>query len=979
MLKRLIPILIAIAILMSSIVSADGFREKEDNINLLIIHSKDSSNYLGVYQNYNQSLIPNLKLESISIDRVGNMDLSKYHIVYLDKSIKGKDDFKANKHMLMSYVRNGGYLFLENSFYDEFPKEFIGVSGFEKLENFPTYVKYPEVKENFKGIQELFKTFHDEINSFYDPNTLNSLNLGVGFVPSTAKPLAASGELTLLGINNVGSGCVFLSSGIIPNEDFITGFDMKAKDKSQSYFNYTFATGNYLFRNEFVSTVSKEIYGYSVEKVLGTYGRPAMAWQNHFEVLSAVKNGSMEKWIDVLKEYDEIPSYSLARSLFEWGSWKESIIAHTNVGTTGKPAFIGEEENSHYSTGKHLETEKDYVSIATYPQYKNLYAEIELPYRAYPDLGDLNGDGTLDIVSGSANGYAYVFLGKEDGEGLQYENREFLNGENEKPINVGSYSAPILYDLNRDGKLDLIVGNKNGQIISFINIGDMEFKKDKILLEEKNFQNVSPTIGDLDGDGVEDLVLGNSKGELYFYKGKKNKDGLVFDKKGMKFNVKLDSYSAPRIVDYDGDGKVEIVVGSKDGYIKVYKNRFPKLVDSGYIEGKTLNPFKNKNLWGGYYSVPAFGDINKDGRIDLLVGQIEFGLPKPIDSSIFPYKKQLENAIDYANKNYIEFYPHTYFHSYKSYTQERKELELHKEAFEYYGIPWENQGTNQHTWRINNISPTQSFHSEIQEGIKWNSGFRPSQKAGEPSLSRDYIWAMPFYLSNGEKVEDFILFNPAPNIPIHESAYKSISSLDLPITYFYHMEYAVQEEKGLKDLRYKASFLNNLRNKYDYNFMTENQMFEAFSSVMNGDVHISRVEKDGKISFTFTPSNPNENVLGIKFEPGEALEDKDFFVDGDIYIRKGKNLYIGLNRKVNLIEGKVEDSPHIERVNVPVDIQYEEEYMEIKLKKKGLQQVKIYAPKGIEVLNEDFEIKNEGNSYIFTRYGDETTLKLKLE
>ena len=238
---------------------------------------------------------------------------------------------------------------------------------------------------------------------------------------------------------------------------------------------------------------------------------------------------------------------------------------------------------------------------------------------------------------------------------------------------------------------------------------------------------------------------------------------------------------------------------------------------------------------------------------------------------------------------------------------------------------------------------------------------------------------MPFYLSNGEKVEDFILFNPAPNIPIYESAYKSISFLDLPITYFYHMEYAVQEEKGLKDLRYKASFLNNLRNKYDYNFMTENQMFEAFSSVMNGDVHISRVEKDGKISFTFIPSNANENVLGIKFEPGEALKDKDFFVDGDIYIRKGKNLYIGLNRKVNLIEGKVEDSPHIERVNVPVEIQYEEEYMEIKLKKKGLQQVKIYAPKGIEVLNDDFEIKNDGDSYIFTRYGDETTLKLKLE
>ncbi|MBU5436984.1 VCBS repeat-containing protein [Tissierella sp. MSJ-40] len=985
--KKLVLVLtIALVLVTANIYAINGTSYKEE-IDLLIIYDDSSDGYLDIYHNYNQSLIANLNKEAISLKNLNQIDINKFNAIYLDPNIIGKDLFNLSKDNIMEYVKKGGHLFLEDSFYNEFPLDFIGAENFEEINGFPKELQFPEVRENLKGLQNIVKMFHKDVANFYDEKTRESLNMGHGFYPTTATSLVRKGSLTLFGVNKVGEGSVFYANSLLPNNNYITGFDMTAKNENQQFFSFTFATGNYLMRNEFISYVSKELYGYTAKKVLGTYGRPAMAWQNHFEVASAVKDGSMERWIDVLKEYDEIPSYSLARSLYEWGDWKESIVYHKNIGDNTSFKFVGEEENSHYSSGEHLMTSKDYVSLNKYPEYKSLSAKIDLPYRAYLTLGDLNKNGTLDIVTGSSDGYIYLFLGKD--EGTLYEDKVKLMDDKGNPLHVGSYSAPVLYDINKNGLLDLIVGNGEGKVTLYMNIGDMTFRKVSDLIEDKNLKNATPAIGDIDGDGTPDLIVGESKGNLYFYKGKWVNNTLTFDKKGTplkdgKGNINVGTYPAPTIYDVDGDGKLELIVGNSTGYLRVYEVNYLNLTDNGFIEGETLNLYGNKRLWGGYYSVPAFGDLNKDGMVDLIVGQVEFGLPMPIDTDLFPYKEELKKALGYASEHHIEIYPHTYFHKYKKPAQEMKELELHKEAFKYYDIPWNKLGVNQHTWNINNISPTQTFYSEQKEGISWNSGFRPSGKAGEPSLSKDYIWAMPFRLEKGYETKDFILFTPAPHMPILEKAYDSITALDMPISYFYHMEYAVNTPKGLEDLRYKAEALNKMRNEKDYNFMMEPQMFKAFEANMKSKVKVLKNTVSNNYSYTFEVDNQNlkdndyANTIGISFELGESLLSYDFQTDADIYQRKDKNLYIGLNKKVNVTLSSGKDNPHIVRVNGPVEIGKERDSMKINLNYAGLQQLKVYAPGGIEVKNKDFKVVNEGDYFVLTRYGDKTILEIKL-
>lgn len=977
--KKLSLILVIVFILTNTNIYAMAPEEKQQ-VTALIVYDQTSSSFLDIYQNYKQSLLANLSVEPISLDYFDKMDLNEWNIIYLDKSVIGKEEFDNYKEEIMDFVKDGGFLFLEDEFYNQFPLEFLGAKSFEELNQFPKELTFPETRENLLGIQATLKLFHEDLVEYYDDNTLNSLDKGHGFIPSTATPLVSSGDLALYGINQVGEGHVFYSNSMLPNDDYITGFDMTKKHEDQEYFSFTFATANHLFRNEFPAFVSKELYGFAAKKVLGPYGRPAMAWQNHFEVSSAVENGTMERWIDILKEYQQIPSYSLARSPYEWGVWKESIMLHTNIGTNEDPKFIGEEENSHYSSGKHLITEdNEYLTLNEYEDYKSLGSKLELPYRAYPSVADVDGDGILDIVSGSQDGYLYLFLGKD--EGTTYKEEIKLKDEKGNPINIGKYSTPVLYDINKNGTLDIIVGNDNGEIYLYINQGNLSFKKNSILIEDENLTNATPTIGDMNGDGTLDLIVGNAKGEIYFYKGKWINSTLTFDKEGIILknkdgkNINAGNYAAPTLKDIDGDGQNELIVGNSTGYIRIYDVQNSNLVDKGYIEGTTFNQHGNKRLWGGYYSVPTFADLDGDGNMDLLVGQVEFGLPTPIDSPLFPYEEELRKSINYAKTNHIDIYPHAYFNKYKSSYQEEKELELHKKAFEYYDLPWTNLGTNQHTWDVNNIFNNQSFYSQKKSGLKWNSGFRPSVEAGEPSLSRDYIWTIPFRLANEWGTEDFILYSPSPYIPTFEEAYKSYTALDLPITHFYHIEYSANEEEGLEGLRYKAQILDEIRDEEDYNFMTEPQMFDIFQKVMNSNIKITKGEDIGELAFEISS---DEDIVGIKFEIGEKFKNSNFAVDGDIFLRDNEDIYIGLNRDVKLSLSQKEDKPHIVRVNGLVELETEEDTTLIHIKDKGLQQIKLYAPKGLEILNDDFTIENSDGYYTLTRYGKPTTLKVRL-
>jgi hypothetical protein len=120
-------------------------------------------------------------------------------------------------------------------------------------------------------------------------------------------------------------------------------------------------------------------------------------------------------------------------------------------------------------------------------------------------VGDLNGDGKLDaVVSYDLDGIA-VFLGNGDGI--------FQTGVNYNTTGLSAIEA-IVADLNRDGKLDVMIptaklGGGLAGIDVFWGNGDGTIQPAQFLAA--GLDTGVPVVGDLNGDGRPDVALANDE------------------------------------------------------------------------------------------------------------------------------------------------------------------------------------------------------------------------------------------------------------------------------------------------------------------------------------------------------------------------------------------------------------------------------------------------------------------------------------
>ena len=1007
--RRLLNAAAVIAVLAAYIITACLISSPKQpySIKVAVLYSGSPSSCQDTLQHFRQPILMNLGVTAIDADKMAADGLKGYDIVYPDSSVKNSKNSSAIKKRIMDYASSGGAVMLENSFYNWFPKKFLGAASFKRTGGLPAKLELPEVRHDLEPVQKLIDDFCANYKKLRNPGIIKNYDYGVGMVTSTAVPIIESEGISLYTLNNYGKGFVFFTNPLLPNAAYIGGFDLKARSKDQAYFNNMVCAADQMLGSEFAAFISKQRYGIAVKRIYGPYGRPAAAWQNHFEVLSAIPGGSLQKWTEIARKYDQIPSYSITRGAYEWNTRYESIVYHLNRDKGNGLKYVTEESEGFYEAGRHPVVNGAWLAQKKSGSASTFFANIgDVPDRAYPYVQDIDGDKVADIVSGSADGTFYYYKGLSTGEDWILGKAEKLKDPEGGALKVAGFSAPVMYDVDGDGNSDLITGCENGKIYWFANNGRFRFiPKGELVKPVAGVKLSAPEIGDADGDNVPDLIVGMKNGSLYMFKGKMNRKQLVFDtgkqlkdQNGKALNAGANA--APRFVDLDGNGIADLAVGNYDGYVRKFIRAGQAFSDAGFFDEDTLNYIGNKHIKNGNNAVPSFVDINGDGKKDMIVGMLEFGMAVPIDSRWFPYKKELADAISYLKANYVSVEPHMYSNRYKDSGMEQRDLLMHKNAFASVGIPWDNTGANQHTWRINNADPTQTLYNEYKSGLSWNFGFEVPNSLMDPSYGAETVWSIPFYMVRDGQQTGMMLFNPSPSLRSLKPLYRSTATWDMPVSYYMHVEYDAMRNPG--KLEQAAQFMDEFRDANDYNFMTEQQMAKSFAAALNASVKVTEnpfrkllysVENQLRAlqQFDITLSaevamdqrklldGAYRDTVGVKVEVGEKFLMSRLETDADIYMRKGNDLYIGLDRPVRIFAAKTEEQrTHIVRVNLPVSITKSDSGMKVRFLDGGLQQIKLYVPDNdIKAGNREWDIKNAGaGMYVLTRFGGPAELEL---
>lgn len=199
--------------------------------------------------------------------------------------------------------------------------------------------------------------------------------------------------------------------------------------------------------------------------------------------------------------------------------------------------------------------------------------------RLVPAFADIDNDGDLDMYVGNQLGDIHFFrnsAGPNNPLNLSLETSSITDFEGTS-INVGSYSAPTLFDLNGDLKIDLIIGDKAGKLWYYKNIGTAE---------APSFEKVSQSLGLVDASPLSN-----------------------------------EGYAHPQFLRVNDT--THLFVGARDGFIHYYDD-----IDGNIADGDAFNVVSDAflDIHTGTFAGIAIKDLNNNNKLDMFYGNDLGGL-----------------------------------------------------------------------------------------------------------------------------------------------------------------------------------------------------------------------------------------------------------------------------------------------------------------------------------------------------------------
>lgn len=308
-------------------------------------------------------------------------------------------------------------------------------------------------------------------------------------------------------------------------------------------------------------------------------------------------------------------------------TYEEEVFASIDVGVYSTPTFIDIDNDGDFDlfVGESDGNINFYrnTGTATNPSFSlvtEVFASINVGTRSSPNFTDLDNDGDFDLFVGESDGNMnfYRNIGTK-------ENPSFiLETENCVSIDIGSRGAPAFFDIDNDGDLDLILGEWDGNLNLYVNTGS--FSNPAFTFATENFASInvgnrsSPTFADIDADGHLDLFIGEHYGNINYYQntGTAVNPDFAFLSSSFAYTSSIGSSSIPAFADIDGDEDLDLFVGEWDGNINFFRNTGTATEPTYNLETENFSFINVGNL-----SAPNLLDIDNDSDFDLLIGDVD--------------------------------------------------------------------------------------------------------------------------------------------------------------------------------------------------------------------------------------------------------------------------------------------------------------------------------------------------------------------
>jgi outer membrane protein assembly factor BamB len=217
-----------------------------------------------------------------------------------------------------------------------------------------------------------------------------------------------------------------------------------------------------------------------------------------------------------------------------------------------------------------------------------------------PGICDVDGDGKNEVIiggayfrgSGDANLYA---VNGEDGSLLW----SFSTLSEGYTYIAGFEAAPAFYDINSDGKMDVLIGSRDYHFYAINGAnGEMMWKS-----RFEHFIRASSPVGDIDHDGKDEILVGDNHALIRMFEMDGTLDWEIYAGYGL--------VATPIFADVDGDTYDEIILFTAGranrgipGAPLVYNH------DGSLLWTNTEHTF--------FYTTPTLFDVDEDGLPDIL-------------------------------------------------------------------------------------------------------------------------------------------------------------------------------------------------------------------------------------------------------------------------------------------------------------------------------------------------------------------------